>query len=153
MKVIKIAVSLFILVALLVAWFAPIGPLPGIRIGGTPTEVPAQWQDTSGIHEIRLEAPGTIPRVVIIWVVQVDGVLHVVGSDDSGWTQMLGAQSTVRVRIEEQTYTLMAKRVTKNYEKIVTAYGDKYRPNYPDIVAGFPSLEETASSTAVFRLE
>lgn len=31
------------------------------------------WLDTSKADEILLKAPGTLPRVVIIWLVQVEG--------------------------------------------------------------------------------
>ncbi|MBM4206272.1 MAG: hypothetical protein FJ194_19380 [Gammaproteobacteria bacterium] len=71
MKVVKIV--LYVLVALLIAGLilAPIGPVPGVFIGGTATNSPATWPDTSDVDEIRLGVNGTIPRVVIIWVVDV----------------------------------------------------------------------------------
>ena len=64
-----------------VAWLAPIGPMPGFIIGGTAAETPASWGDTSKTDQIRLEVQGDIPRVVIVWVVQVNGDLHVVPSN------------------------------------------------------------------------
>ena len=48
-----------------------IGPMPGFFIGGQPTPVPKAWPDTSKVDEILLKLPGTLPRVVIIWVVQI----------------------------------------------------------------------------------
>ena len=48
-----------------------IGPMPGFFIGGQPTPVPKAWPDTSKVDEILLKLPGTPPRVVIIWVVQI----------------------------------------------------------------------------------
>ena len=53
----------------------PIGPMPGFFIGGQPTPVPKAWPDTSKVDEILLKVPGILPRVVIIWVVQVDSAL------------------------------------------------------------------------------
>jgi hypothetical protein len=38
-------------------------------------------------------------------------------------------------------------------EVIITAYKNKSRPNYPDIVAGFPSLEDSECAYGVFRLD
>jgi hypothetical protein len=35
---------------------------------------------------------------------------------------------------------------------VIAAYKDKYRPDYPDIVAGFPSVEEGRDEFGVFRL-
>ena len=49
----------------------PIGPMPGFFIGGQPIPVPKAWPDTSKVDEILLKLPGTPPRVVIIWVVQI----------------------------------------------------------------------------------
>jgi hypothetical protein len=56
------------------------------------------------------------------------------------------------MRLEGNTYALQANRTAENLADIVTAYKDKYRPNYPDIVAGLPSLEEAKDGFAVFRL-
>ena len=48
-----------------------IGPMPGLFIGGQPIPVPKAWPDTSKAEEILVKLPGTPPRVVIIWVVQI----------------------------------------------------------------------------------
>ena len=90
---ITFAVLLVILVVLMLS--APIGPMPGVFIGGTSTKAPERWTDTSSVHEIMLRVPGTLPRVVIIWVIEFDGELHVLGSRDSGWVKMIGAGSPV----------------------------------------------------------
>ena len=45
---------------------APIGPVPGIFIGGTASDSPDPWPDTADTHEILLTVPGTLPRVVTI---------------------------------------------------------------------------------------
>jgi len=135
-----------------VVWLAPLGPLPGFFIGGTPTAVPDSWGDTSSTHEIRLKVSGTPPRVVIIWVIQVAGELYVVGSKGSGWVAMLNQGGPVEMRMEDKTYRLNARLMTDNWQTVVEAYMDKYRADYPDIVNSFPSFEEAAGSTAVFLL-
>ncbi|MDA1073897.1 MAG: hypothetical protein O3A63_03930 [Proteobacteria bacterium] len=153
MKIIKVIALVLIVVVIGVIFTAPIGPFPGFFIGGTPTQVPATWPDTSGLHEIRLEVDqGLLPRVVIIWVIQVDGALHVAGSNESGWVRMLGDGGPVRVRIRNETYALQAERLTSDWQRVLQAYVDKYRPDYPDIVGGFPPVEEAADIFAVFRL-
>lgn len=152
MKVLKIGLPIIVLLVVAVALLAPIGPLPGFIIGGTDTPVPEVWQDTSDLHEIRLEVPGTLPRVVIIWVIQHGGDLYVVGSADSGWVKMLGAGGPVRMRMLDATYDLTASAVTSGWQPIMQAYIEKYEPDYPEIVAGFPSLEEAQGQIAVFRL-
>ncbi len=143
-----------ILIVLLVAFVfvTPVGPVPGFLIGGAPTEAPVSWGDTSDIHEIKLEVPGLLPRVVIIWVVQAAGELHIVGARDSGWVTMLKEGGPVRMRMRDSTYSLKANLVNTDREPVMEAYVAKYRPDYPEIVNGFPSLEDAAGSFSVFRL-
>jgi hypothetical protein len=152
MKILKIGVPTLIIAIVIVGWLAPIGPLPGIFIGGSGADTPAKWGDTSKTHEILLEVQGGIPRVVTVWVVQVDGDLHVVGSRESGWVIKLGQGGAVRLRMGADTYSLNASLLTDGWEPALEAYVSKYRADYPDIVNGFPPLEEAAASTAVFRL-
>jgi hypothetical protein len=152
MKIVKIAIPILVAGFVILAWIAPLGPMPGIFIGGTASDLPDSWGNTTATHEIQLEVQGTLPRVVIIWVVQVDGQLYVVGSKGSGWVQMLGQGGPVRMRMGDKTYTLTAVMVTTEWERILEAYKDKYRTDYPDIVDSFPSLEEAKATTAVFRL-
>lgn len=153
MKALKIVLPLVLALVFVLALVAPIGPMPGLFIGGTPTKAPEQWGDTSNVHEIRLKVPGTLPRVVIIWVVEHGGELHVVGSKESRWVSMIGASSPVEMRLGDTTYALNASMVTEGWQEILEAYVAKYRADYPDIVAGFPSVEEAGESVAVFRLD
>ncbi len=153
MKYLKVAAAIVVVVLVVVALVAPIGPLPGFFIGGTPTPVPAQWPDTSGTDEITLRVPGTLPRSVIIWVIEYEGDLYVAGASGSGWVERIGAGSPVEMRLEDNTYSLNAVPVTVGWELVLTAYIDKYRPDYPEIVAEFPSPQEAAGQIAVFKLE
>jgi hypothetical protein len=151
-RILKIAAPTLLLAIVIIAWLAPIGPLPGIFIGGSGADTPANWGDTSKTHEILLEVQGGIPRVVTVWVVQVGGNLHVVGSRESGWVNKLGQGGAVRMRMGADTYPLKANLLTDGWEPVLEAYVGKYQADYPDIVSGFPPLEEAAASTAVFRL-
>jgi hypothetical protein len=151
-RILKIAAPPLLLAIVIIAWLAPIGPLPGIFIGGSGADTPANWGDTSKTHEILLEVQGGIPRVVTVWVVQVDGDLHVVGSRESGWVNKLGQGGAVRMRMGADTYPLKANLLTDGWEPVLEAYVGKYQADYPDVVNGFPPLEEAAASTAVFRL-
>jgi hypothetical protein len=153
MKLLKIGALILVAAVAVLAFVAPLGPLPGIFIGGTQTTLPATWQDTRAIHEIRLKVgEGAIPRVVIIWVVQVDGDLHVVGAKDSGWTSAIGDAGPVRMRMGDKTYDMQATLVTKEWQPILEAYVEKYQADYPDIVEGFPPIEEAEGTVSVFRL-
>lgn len=137
----------------IVAIAAPIGPLPGFFIGGTTTAAPTDWPDTANTDEIILKVPGGIPRVVIIWVIEHQDELYVVGAKGSGWVDKIGSTSPVEMRLGERTYSLTATAVQQGWEPIMQAYIDKYQPDYPDIVAGFPSIEEAQDSIGVFRLD
>ena len=140
-------------VAVIYALIAPVGPAPGIFIGGEAADAPDEWPSTAGVDEILLRVPGALPRVVIIWVVDYGGELYVVGAQDGGWVSMIGDESPVQMRLEGRTYDLTAKRIHTGWEPMVTAYKEKYAPNYPDIVAGFPAVEDAGGIMALYRLE
>ena len=152
MKALKILVPWCLVLLIALAFFAPIGPLPGFLIGGASSEVPGSWGETAGIHEITLEVPGPLPRVVIIWVVQSEGDLYILGARDSGWVSMLGRGGPVRMRMEDNTFSMNATLLDTGWEPIIKAYLAKYRSGYPEIVDGFPSLDDAAGSISVFRL-
>ncbi len=153
MRGLKLALPAILALALVVLLVAPLGPMPGIFIGGSSVSAPEKWRDTSDVDEIMLKVPGLLPRVVIIWVIEYGGELHVVGSKDSGWVKMIGAGSPVEMRLGDSTYSLKASPVSENWQQILEAYVGKYEADYPDIVAGFPSIEEAADTVAVFRLD
>ena len=146
------SVGIFVLGGLAL-FAAPIGPLPGFFIGGAPTVAPATWEDTSQIDEILLKAPGTIPRVVIIWVIEHDDDLYVMGMRDSGWTRRIGDGAPVEVRIGDKTYSVRATPVHDDVGPIYEAYKAKYETDYPELVAQMPEIEEAAGFAVVFRLD
>jgi len=153
MKILKALAVIVVVAVVIVIWAAPIGPLPGIFIGGSHASVPASWGDTRSIHEIKLEVgEGIIRRVVIIWVVQVDGDLYVVGSRESGWTNAVGSGGPARLRMNDKTYDMQATAVIEGIEPILEAYLDKYRADYPEIIGEFPPMEEAKETVAIFHL-
>jgi hypothetical protein len=152
MKAVKIVLAILVATAAVLAVVAPIGPLPGLFIGGKRTQPPPSWGDTSSTHEILLKVPGTLPRVVTIWVIQHTGDLYVVGARDSGWVKMLGTGGPVEMRMGEETYPLIASAISEDWQPVVQAYADKYRPDYPEIIAGFPPVEEAEGVIRVYRL-
>lgn len=152
MRALKIALPTVLAILLVLVLVAPIGPMPGVFIRGTPTPAPARWGDTSDVDEIMLRVHRMLPRVVIIWVVEHGGELHVVGSKDSGWVKMIGAGSPVEIRADDRTYSLNASPVDEGWQEVFEAYVAKYRADYPDIVAGLPSIDEAEEFLAVLRL-
>ena len=152
MKLLKIAAVIGVGVGLIVALVAPIGPLPGFFIGGTPSEPPAEWGEIAYAHEIELKAPGSLPRVVVIWMAEDGGDLYVLGAKNSGWGTRIGDSAPVEVRIGANTYALQASRTTQGWQPVLDAYMAKYTADYPDIVASMHSAAEAADIYAVFRL-
>jgi hypothetical protein len=153
MKILKISLAIVAVLLIVLAIAAPIGPVPGFFIGGTSAAPPASWPDTSDVDEIRLRVPGSLPRVVIIWVIEYQDELYVVGAKGSGWVSMLGEGGPVHMRLGDRTYPLTATPVLEGWQPVFEAYIEKYRPNYPDIVAGLPSVEQAGDQVAVFRLD
>ena len=148
----KKIVVLTALLALLVMYLLPIGVVPGFFIGGTEQQVPEKWEDTSGIDEVRLRAGDLIPRVVIIWIVQVNGELYVSGGKDSGWVSRLLKNADAQLRIGDSTYAVTAERQTQNLDELMSAWYDKYQPNYPEIVGQMRAASSNPRPYEVFRL-
>ncbi len=152
MKMVRMVGWVLLAVLAILIALAPLGPLPGVFIGGTPTPAPLKWQDTSAVDEIQLRVSGALPRVVNLWVVEMDSELFVVGDKGSTWVSMIGQGGPVEMRLGDKTYALAATPIAQGWEPIYQAYLDKYRPNYPDLVSQFPLVGETDGSGAIFRL-
>ena len=149
---IKKLALLIILAAIVVLWLAPIGPMPGFFIGGTVITAPDTWEDTSAVDEVRLKVEGLIPRVVIIWVVEVDGELYVTGDKQSGWVKGLKNGGDAQLRIGEHTYPVVAEPQSENVEKLISAWYEKYQPNYPEIIGQMRAVSVEPRPYQVFKL-
>ena len=153
MKFLKIAAAVLVVLFVIAAFAAPIGPMPGFTIGGTAAQAPAAWGDTSGIDEIHLQVnDGPIGRTVIIWMVQIDEDLYVLGEESSGWTQAIGSGGPVRMQMQGKLYSLTATPVTDGQAQVIETWRAKYADSYPDIIADFPPMEQALHTTSLFRL-
>ena len=107
----------------------PRGEIPGLRLGGTLAEVPADFSFSFEYEEILLEARGAVlPRVVRIWCVASGEKLYVAGDPDRGWMRRVAQRPDVRVRIGDNAYELRAVEVTDagELEWVLSAYTEKY---------------------------
>ena len=146
-----LATLLIVLIVLAIA--APIGPMPGLRIGGTPAEPPAAWSGTELPDEVLFAAyDGALPYVVTIWIVESGGGLYVVGAPESTWVQKTTSSPDVRVRINDAVYDMRATRMPPGRVDVLEAYVARYKDDYPDIIADFPPLPELAAGSALFQL-
>ncbi len=65
---------------------------------------------------------------------------------------MIGSGTPVELRSGDKTYSVHAAAVTEGWQEILAAYVAKYQKDYPEIVAGFPTIDEAEELMAVFRL-
>lgn len=138
---------------ILLAIAAPIGPMPGFRIGGSAAEPPADWTGADLPDEILFAAyDGPLPYVVTIWIVESGGDLYVVGDPASTWVEKATSSPEVKVRINDAVYDMTATRMPPGRVDVLTAYVDRYQADYPGIIDGFPPLEEMAQGSALFEL-
>ena len=153
MKILKFASKLLALVVVLRVFVPFVFPsVPGFILGGTATAAPAVWKDTDEIDEVKLRVSGGLPRVVTIWMVQVENQLYVIGDEENTWVAMLGEGAPVKLRMEDSSYDLIATRISEGQSAVAEAYRAKYQTEYPDIIEGMGSLEEIPDGIVVFRL-
>lgn len=156
MKWLSRLVVLLIVLGVVAMLAGPIGPLPGVRIGGTETPPPADWSAIDLPDEVRLRTTGgLVPRVVIIWIIEDNNALYVLGANDSGWVQATLKDPAVELRIADKTYALNATPESDPVE-LYRKYINRYAAGYPDIVATMPTpadAEQFASGGVVFRLD
>ena len=148
----------YVLVAVIVlvvgvALAAPIGPMPGIRLGGSPATAPTQWSSVDLPEEVLLStSAGVLPHVVILWVVESDDRLYLIGDPAGTWVEGATRSPDVRLRIGDNVYDMRAARITSGRQDIFQMYIDRYKDNYPEIIASFPPIEQFAQGGALFEL-
>ncbi|MEM1229138.1 MAG: hypothetical protein AAGI15_01270 [Pseudomonadota bacterium] len=139
--------------AAIAAYLAPIGPMPGVRLGGIETAAPQQWADVPIPMTVQLKTTGgSLPRVVNIWVVNHNNELYVFGQADSGWVQAASANPAVPLRMGDAAYALTAVREADTASAAYGAYLDRYRADYPELVGSLPPASEGLAAGAAFRL-
>ncbi len=149
----KIVLIVLVIVALGAAIAAPIGPMPGFSIGGNDATPPDDWSSVDLPDEVLLaNYAGALPHVVIIWIVEADNRLYVIGAPESTWVNGTTSAPEVRLRIGDNTYDMRATRLQPGPQEIFLKYINRYKDDYPEIIASFPPPEEFASNAAVFEL-
>ncbi len=138
---------------IVVAIAAPIGPMPGIRIGGTPADAPDTWSAAELPDEVLFATyDGALPYVVTIWIVESGGGLYVVGDPESTWVKKATSASDVKVRINDAVYDMRATRMPPGRVDVLQAYVDRYKADYPEIIDSFPPVPDLAQGSALFEL-
>ena len=151
MKVLRISLALIAALFIFLAVRLPIATTPGFFIGGDPEISPDTWIETSSIHEIKLRVSAMIPRVVIIWFVEIENDLYVIGETESGWVTMLGDGGRVHVRLGDKTHPLQASVIDSGIANIIQAWEEKYLNDYPEFFNTSAS-EDFLESVSVYKL-
>jgi hypothetical protein len=130
----------------LLAGCGPFLVIPGGKLEGTPAAAPGDWSFARDVSTVQLETNPQDPYSVNIWAVGIGPVLYVhAGANRSTWVENMEADPQVRVRIEEQIYTLRASRVEgqDEFDRFSDAYEKKY---------GSRPRNEVVSEAYLFRL-
>lgn len=85
-------------------------------------------------------------------MVESDDRLYVIGSPDRYWVGRATRSPDVRLRIGDDAYDLRATRIQSGPQSIFQKYIDRYKDNYPEIIANFPPIEEFSKGAALFEL-
>ena len=147
MKAIRISVVLIVAFLMFLAVRLPITTTPGFFIGGDPGISPSIWFETSSTHEMKLRVSGMIPRVVIIWFIEIENDLYVIGETESGWVKILGDGGRVHARLGDITYPLQASIIDSDTDKIIQAWEEKYQNDYPEFFSTTASKDFLKSSS------
>ncbi|MSR12095.1 MAG: hypothetical protein EXR84_09895 [Gammaproteobacteria bacterium] len=88
---------------------------PGILIGGTPTEAPADFTPLNGVHRgpILMQQAGFPPLVIYLsWVATPDGVITATRPDGGYWARRVRERGgDGKLRIGDATYTMTATEI------------------------------------------
>lgn len=132
---------------------APIGPMPGVWLGGTATAAPADWRTIELPMTVQLKTVGgPIPRVVNIWIVEADNELYVFGAKDSGWVRSALQDPAVTLRMGEAAYALNAVAPPDKAPEAYVRYLDRYRADFPELVGGLPTDAAAFEAGVALRL-
>jgi hypothetical protein len=124
----------------------PIGPTPGLVLGGEEQAVP---DDFAFVQEhdllmVRTLFGGWLPQVHYIWGVGVDDAVYAMAVPDARWRARLVDDPNVLLRVGDNYYSLTATEVTdaEEIQIVFDAYMDKYGSQLEEVLGHPPSLED-----------
>ena len=138
--------SCFVLLAALTGC-GPFLLLPGGELAGNAVEAPATWDLLAGVSTVQVETQPEDPYSVNIWVVEMGEVAYIhAGANRSTWVEHLEADPSIRMRVEEDIYSLRAVRVEVQEE--FNRFSDAYEAKF-----GIRPGNENVGEAYLFRLE
>jgi hypothetical protein len=124
----------------------PIGPMPGLAIGGDKQPVPNDFafvQDHDLI-QIRTHLGGWLPQVHHIWGVGIGDKIYATAVPDASWRKRVSEDPEVLLRVGEAHYELVASTVDNPAEtqRAYTAYQAKYGPQLEEFLGRPGTIED-----------
>jgi len=138
---------LFNLALILVATgCGPIGPMPGLAIGGEEQPPPNDFAFVQE-HElllIRTYFGGWLPQVHYIWGVGVDDAIYAIAVPGASWRARIDDDPNVLLRVGDSYYNLTATRANDAADKqrVFDAYIAKYGPQLEEILGRPGTIED-----------
>ena len=131
---------------LLCAGCGPIGPMPGLAIGGQEQPAPDDFAFAQE-HEllsVRTFFGGWLPQVHYIWGVGVDDGVYAIAVPGASWRARINDDPDVLLRVGDSYYNLTAARVDDAMDKqrVFDAYIAKYGPQLEEILGRPGTIED-----------
>lgn len=130
----------------------PIGPMPGLVIGGEPTDVPDDFSTvaTTNLVQIKTQRWGWLPQVHHIWAVGIDDAVYVVAVPGASWRDRVSQDPNVQLRIRDATYNLIANEISSDAERqrAYNAYVAKYAGELEEVLGRKSTIADAASMIA-----
>ena len=113
-------------------------PISGGQLKGTVAPLPDDLSGIAAVDIIQLESNPAEPYSVNLWIVEVDGGLHVFAGDNrSAWVENIAADPSVRLGVNGSLYEMTATRITSAevMERFAAEWDAKYgnRPRNENI--------------------
>ena len=89
---------------------APIGPIPGGRLGGSVSAPPESWESLQPYGTLQLESRPDAPYSVNVWGAGIGRSFYVACRPDSRWLAHVIENPEVRLRVHGNVYELRATR-------------------------------------------
>ncbi len=131
---------------LLCAGCGPIGPMPGLAIGGQEQPAPDDFAFAQE-HElllVRTFLGGWLPQVHYIWGVGVDDGIYAIAVPGASWRARINDDPDVLLRVGDSYYSLTAARVddATDKQRVFDAYITKYGPQLEEILGRPGTIED-----------
>ncbi len=116
--------------------------LPGGALEGSTAVTPDSWSFTDEVDTVQLETRPADPYSVNVWVIALGDNLYVhAGDNRSTWVENMETDPSVRLRIDDSIYELLAARVEnqEEFDRFSDAYEQKYgrRPGNENVAEAY----------------